>query len=632
MRAHHLLFSLLLFLLSSPANAQSDTLSMRLKEVEIKADKNRFSSIPGAFTCDTSIIGMMTARTLAEILNRESGFFIKSYGPGALSTITQRGSAATQNALFWCGLPLNSPMLGLYDLSLLPAFLLDEVRVEPGGNGTISGNSSIGGTLSMDNKINNTQGWSTGVLTGVGSFGEQQFGLNLETGSFAFQSRTRVYFSTSKNDFMFTDPEGKSKRQNHARYEQKGFTQDLSWGNQRNKLDIHLWHLESFREIPPHMLSVLSLQEQADASSRGVLSWTVNHETNYFRIRIGVSEEKIRYTDAIAEIDDKSRALVLQSDAEAGWILNRHLRLQSQILWNNSTADSDGYPKSESQEQGSLAAKLVYETTHSESVLSFRQTIFDGGMLPILPGFSHRTSLGRGHSLFAEFAGIYRIPTLNDRFWSPGGNPDLLPESGWSSSIGSEWEIKKLKLNFKARGAIFCSVLKNAILWSPNTTGLYTAENVSTLISKGIEADFNFRYRIGDWQAGFSFSPDYTIAVTGDPADLFSISDEKQLVYTPKVLYKLGLTAAYHSFSIRYYHQYTGYRYTTTDHAHYLRPFDVAELILAYDGKMWKQQCTLTAGIRNLFDENYQVMAWRAMPGRSFQIAMYLRFGRNHRS
>ena len=30
----------------------------------------------------------------------------------------------------------------------------------------------------------------------------------------------------------------------------------------------------------------------------------------------------------------------------------------------------------------------------------------------------------------------YRAPTLNERYWVPGGNPALLPEAGWGSEAG----------------------------------------------------------------------------------------------------------------------------------------------------------------------------------------------------
>jgi hypothetical protein len=59
---------------------------------------------------------------------------------------------------------------------------------------------------------------------------------------------------------------------------------------------------------------------------------------------------------------------------------------------------------------------------------------------------------------------IFRLPTMNDLFWSPGGNPNLIPESGWDlkASIGLEFQHNIFKIE------TFFGQLKNGIIWRPN--------------------------------------------------------------------------------------------------------------------------------------------------------------------
>jgi len=45
---------------------------------------------------------------------------------------------------------------------------------------------------------------------------------------------------------------------------------------------------------------------------------------------------------------------------------------------------------------------------------------------------------------------------------------------------------------------------------------------------------------------------------------------------------------------------------------------------MSWRNKNRKTPLTLTFAVKNLFEEEYQVMAWRAMPGRSFQLGMLL--------
>ena len=58
--------------------------------------------------------------------------------------------------------------------------------------------------------------------------------------------------------------------------------------------------------------------------------------------------------------------------------------------------------------------------------------------------------------LFASIGRNYHIPSMNDLYWVPGGNPDLLAEDAWNGELGLEMKMpafEKTKIRINAFGS-----------------------------------------------------------------------------------------------------------------------------------------------------------------------------------
>ena len=55
-------------------------------------------------------------------------------------------------------------------------------------------------------------------------------------------------------------------------------------------------------------------------------------------------------------------------------------------------------------------------------------------------GLNLRLLQGSTLHLKASAGRSFRVPTFNDRFWQPGGKPDLNPERGWTYDLGLRLE------------------------------------------------------------------------------------------------------------------------------------------------------------------------------------------------
>ena len=61
----------------------------------------------------------ISSTSMAELLQSHSDVYIKSYGLGSIATLSIRGSSSNQNLLLWNEVPVDNPMLGLSDISLI---------------------------------------------------------------------------------------------------------------------------------------------------------------------------------------------------------------------------------------------------------------------------------------------------------------------------------------------------------------------------------------------------------------------------------------------------------------------------------------------------------------------------------
>lgn len=104
--------------------------------------------------------------------------------------------------------------------------------------------------------------------------------------------------------------------------------------------------------------------------------------------------------------------------------------------------------------------------------------------------------------------------------------------------------------------------------------------------------------------------------------DINDLSVGKQLVYVP-THYSYGMIQfTCRNFYLSYAHQFNGLRFTASDHSTYLPAYDLATVTIGkrVDYKIYYFDVFFRTV--NLFNEEYQSMPWRPMPGRYFQIGL----------
>lgn len=81
---------------------------------------------------------------------------------------------------------------------------------------------------------------------------------------------------------------------------------------------------------------------------------------------------------------------------------------------------------------------------------------------------------------------LYRMPTMNDLFWQPGGNMDLHPEKGWDLNYTFQ---RPMVAESSFRLEAFISHLRDGIVWIPVGGFQWEPRNVSELTRSGLSAE-----------------------------------------------------------------------------------------------------------------------------------------------
>ncbi len=597
-----------------------DTVDIQQSRLQLLAPGHHVHQI------DSVSLSFAAAQSVADVLAMESDVFIKHYGLGSLATTSLRGGSASHTALIRNGFNLQSPMNGQQDLALLPAYFIDDVQIQYGGSSGLYGSGAVGGAIHLSNRPVFNQGIRASLNQTVGNFGLVQPGLDLSLSGKHWMARSRAFLRTAENDFQLP---GLNRTQPHAALLQKGFQQEFAFlPGKRQLLQLWLWTHNSDRELPPPLTSEISAAQQQDQSRRIAGQWSFSGNQIEWKIRSAWVRDQLYFSDSIASIFSNNQSQTFIQEIEQTIRLGSNHRLHLGLNSTLQKADADGYGQTTpSQHQLALFVSYLYDPVASPWIIitSIRQGRTNNSWNPTIPSVNLRRNLSPGLTIRGQAGRSFRLPTFNDLFWSPGGNPELQPESGWNQDIGLEWDAESKFGRLTASATGYSQTINNWILWRPGPNFWYP-ENIRNVWSRGVETDLGLTYSRKKITLRANAAYTFTKATITEVAQQRDFSLGKQLIYTPAHQVRSSLRLSGEHWSATYSHRFTGKRYTATDNSAWLDPFDLGSLSV---GRSWtynKFSLDLAARVDNLWAVEYQVIDNRAMPLRSGSISLNIHF------
>ena len=633
---------LLLGLLSIGLQAQ-DTIT--LQTVEVTAEKFGVDALKPlvARKLDTLVLQTKSTSSLSDLLIRHSPVFIKTYGPGGTSTASFRGTTASHTLVLWNGFQLNAPSLGQVDFSTIPVFLADDVSLN-WGSGTSNNSGGLGGTVSIDNTNRFGSGFLLDLKQTYGSF--NTLGSFVTVGNYGkkFSFRVKAYRNSSDNDFEYTNVAkiGHPRmKQRNADFVDYGVMPELSFLLGNSILSVSSWNQWNNRNLPTIMTNVDNINTEewtGDNFSRNFVSFKTFWETGSLQLKSAAFIENQRYflltrnpvtDDTVTFINSENHAMILHQIANLEQQLYKSWSLKAKLQWDHEQVRSNNYTGLKRRNVVSAYAALNGEPFgFAKLSLTARFDMTDGKAMGLFPTatLSYQLPFYKAVSFTLGYSHNYRNPSLNDLYWYPGGNPDLLPENGRTVDLAVKFGLQEGPFKLDLRSGGYFSKVKNWIQWMPTSYRFWVPENVSKVFARGIENHIDVAFVKGDWKV--TLSGNYVFTVTTDESEkaVQQGTIGKQLIYIPRHHANFFLNAQWKTWNIGYTVEATGRRSTSYSENQFFA-YDLPSYTLHHVaiGKQIKK-FRIELRCNNLFDKDYQNVIWRAMPGRSFEVMASFRF------
>ena len=599
-----------------PFAAPQDTVV--LAEVGVHAAAlDRFSAGQTLVSYDKNTLARYNARSLGDLLQETSPIFVRQYGAGMLASPSFRGTSPGHTALFWNGIPLNSISLGQSDLSILPVQATDRVEVHFGSAAALFGNEAIGGSVHLSTSPPQEKGGSGSLSQTVGSFGLAQTSLTAGYGADKVRFQSKLYRQNQPNTFRYRDISRAGapwEQQEHAHFRQQGVLQELWWQpSSRAQVKASVWYNQSDREIQP-LLGSNTEDVQEDESFRAVVDYQYQQRNAIWKLKGAFIQDRLQFNAQDNQTQQGILGLDWERPSAGNWAFRAGLR-GTFMAANLSTY-------SVTEKRLEAYQSMGWEPDDRISVsFNLRQLAFGDELVPFLPGLGLDWKLVQGQNtelLFKTAIGLgVKLPTLNDRFWSPGGNPKLRPEKSQNGELGLQLQ-QKGTFSWEQRLTYYQMLVEDWILWLPKGA-IWTPENIREVHNRGLEYQGNSSWTTGAWN--WKANLGYTYSRTRDRTE----EKSQQLPYSPEHQGNAGLQLSRGELAMDLSGFYVGPRSIAMGSSRVMEGYALCNLGLSFSGVHWKSlQLPLRFQVLNVFNQSYEVLYLRAMPGRSYQLNLTL--------
>ena len=226
----------------------------------------------------------------------------------------------------------------------------------------------------------------------------------------------------------------------------------------------------------------------------------------------------------------------------------------------------------------------------------------------------------------AFYKKVFRMPTLNDLYYTFIGNKDLKPEYTTQYDVGitfsHTWNNHWLKsLDLQIDG--YYSEVDDKIIAMPTSNQFrWTMINLGHVEIRGLDAAIRGEWGFGKVELSTLFN--YTYQKAQDFTDPTSEWYGGQIPYIPWHGGSIILNGSYQTWSYNYSFIYTGERYEAVANIpeNYAQPWYTHDFSLSKTFQWGKTGIRVTAEINNIFNQQYEVVQCYPMPGTSFKIKL----------
>ncbi|WP_405606191.1 TonB-dependent receptor plug domain-containing protein [Polaribacter sp. Asnod1-A03] len=611
MKLKQVLFFVLLFFAVCNLKAQKDSATIKLDEFSLSILKVKdFSKGYSSILISDSLV-TKNIQSLTDILRFNSFIYFKENGLGMVSSPSFRGTNASQTAVIWNGININSQLNGQTDFNIVSANSYDNITVRSGGGSVLFGSGAIGGTVHLNNKITFKKALKNNLLLKYGSFNTQHVSYDFVKSDAKNYINIGLGYNASDNDYKYLN--SSLINENGAFY---NYNFDVNYGHKidaKNQLKLYSTAFFAKRDLS-RTLNAPSNDAYKDISLKNLLEW------NYFlskkeiiTSRISYLFDEFKYYDNKENLDNFSVGNTKRKIAQVDYNnrLSRKIKINGILGFESAKAEGTSFLTHE-RNIFSAVFSLNHQLTNRLSYgVQFRKELQNQFDVPLLYSLGIEQKVNKNYTVSFNTSKNFRIPTFNDLYWNPGGNPDLKSENSYQFEIGNS--INYRKFHFQVNGFYIKS--SDLIQWKPNEFGVWSPININATRNVGLEFSTNYKTVFNDHSLAINLNYSYT--------DAKDLETDKQLIYVPKNRANILVDYAYTNFSM-YYQMLINDKVTFLVDT--IPAYTVSNVGFNYQFSNIKNKPNIGFKINNIYNSYYQNTLNRPMPGINFQLTTNLNF------
>ncbi len=617
----------------------------RLAEVQVRAvGPERFAVGSRRVELDSAVLAQYRGANLADVLQARTPLILKNYDPGQLATIALRGTSAQHTAVLWNGLNIMLPTLGQNDFALLPVGATTRVAVQPGPAAALYGSGAVGGAVLLNSDPDWRPGFRGSVQADAGSFGLAGGSVEARTATAVVAVRVAASYREAQNDYTYLLREARGPvrytLQNAALRHQWSISPDVAWRvGPAGELTAAAWLTDVDREIQSGVNVVGSQARERDQSRRLVLGYRHVAARRQWAVRGAWFDDVLNYQDGGTPGTSRVRTTQAQAEHTAALGARGSLRLGAEA--QHFAALVSGYgPEAVAENRAAAFALLRYDPRPALRLsANLRQAFLPAGPAPLTPtvGLEWDLVASAPDSLIrratqaltakASAARSYRAPTLNERYWVPGGNPALRPESGFGYEAGLRHRLAwSRSTTLETEVTAFRQDVDDWVQWLPSaSTGIWTPQNLRQVRSQGVEASTALQLRRGRYAGGVQLAYHFTDTrkTQGSAADSDPVG--VQLAYVPRHQASFSTDHHWRGWLLSGTFGFTGFRYINASGTDFLPATGLlgATLGRTVHGPAGTSLLVLVQA-SNLLNQAYYSYPGRPAPPRGFSTSLRL--------
>ena len=654
-------------ILSAGMYAQHDSISSRthaIDEVTVTAHRLQRDVTGG------KPIQLMTHRelellgltNLADAVKKFAGASVKDYGGiGGMKTVSVRNLGAHHTAVSYDGVTISNTQAGQIDIGRYQTDNIQELSLAMGEE---------------DNQMQSARHYASAGVLSISTErpyygGERRrftphFKASLRGGSWglvspslrltqSFSERTAVSlggtYMRADGVYPFTLKNGR------MRTREKRYNSDIeSWQGEANlyntladnsQLDVKAYWYRSERGLPGAVILYNDKSDerlwdedfftQAVWRKRFNQQWSLHARVKYAHSWNRYEDTDVKYQDG--KLTDVARQNEYYASATVGWtpIDNLTFTLAEDIAFNDLRSNisiSDNlnnppYPK-RTTSLTALSARYVWNrlTLNASLVGTYATEKVKAGKQPddrrrLSPSasLSYRVLANEALYIRLMYKSTFRMPSFNDLYYIRMGNTGLRPENANEYNVGITWSGKPARwmkyLSVTLDG--YFNDVTDKIVAFPSTY-VWKMANFGKVYIHGIDATMATEIPFGR-KVSLLLTGAYTWQKAEDH-EKRSASYGRQLPYTPKHNGNASLLLYTPWVNVGYSLLAQGERWSSalTTQEYHLKAYTDHSITLSHEFRLRSCRLKLQGTVHNLTDEQYEIIKYYPMPGRSWSV------------